>query len=135
MLKITQPNNQLCSLTCFLVFACSHQNIYLTHSRSGKKTQLNKLSELEYFKKTLTDRQLCSLICFFCNCLLKYVSKYLFNYCIWNQKNKTYLYELTELECSKTPSQISSSAHKHVFLYLHAQTNINTLLYWSYTKS
>ena len=29
--------------------------------------------------------------------------------------------ELNELECSKIPTQISSYAHKHVFLYLHAQ--------------
>ena len=26
---------------------------------------------------------------------------------------------------------MSSYAHIHVFLYLHAETNINTLLYWS----
>ena len=38
------------------------------------------------------------------------------------------LNELNELNCSKTPSQMSSYAHKRVFLYLHAQTSINTLL-------
>ena len=31
ILKITQPDNQLCSLICFLVFAFSHQNIFLSH--------------------------------------------------------------------------------------------------------
>ena len=31
MLKITQPDNQLCSLTCCFVFACSHRNIYFSH--------------------------------------------------------------------------------------------------------
>ena len=30
---------------------------------------------------------------------------------------------------------MSSYTQEHVFLYLHAQTNINTLLYWSFTKS
>ena len=44
-------------------------------------------------------------------------------------ENKIELNELIELEYSKTPSQMSSYAHKHVFLYLHAQTNIDTLLY------
>ena len=38
-----------------------------------------------------------------------------------SEKKKT---ELNELEYSKTPSQMSSYAYKHVFLYLHAQTNI-----------
>ena len=51
------------------------------------------------------------------------------------RKKKTELNELNELEYSKTPSQMTSYAHKHVFLYLHAQTNIDTLLYWSYIKS
>ena len=69
-----------------------------------------------------------------CICLLKHLSIYLLIYCIWNQKKKIKLSELNELKCSKTPSQMSSCAHKHVFLYLHAQTNINTLFYRSYTK-
>ena len=62
-----------------------------------------------------------------CICLLKHISKYLFIYRIWNQKKKTELNELNELECSKTPSMMSSYAHKHIFFYLHAQTNMNTL--------
>ena len=37
--------------------------------------------------------------------------------------------ELNELKCSKTPSQMSSYAQEYVFLYLHAQTNLNTFLY------
>ena len=45
------------------------------------------------------------------------------------------LNELNELKCSKTLSQMSSYAHKHVFFYLHAQTNLNTLLHWSYLIS
>ena len=36
MLKITQPDNQLCSLICFLVLKCSHQNIYLIKNQKKK---------------------------------------------------------------------------------------------------
>ena len=43
------------------------------------------------------------------------------------KERKTELNELSELECSKSPSQMSSFAHKDVFLYLHAQTNINAI--------
>ena len=48
---------------------------------------------------------------------------------------KTELNELNELESSKTPSQMSSYAHKHVFLYLHAQTCIKTFIHLSHFKS
>ena len=44
-------------------------------------------------------------------------------------EKKIRLNELNELEYTKTTSLISSYAHKHVFLYLLAQTNIKTLLY------
>ena len=88
---------------------------------------------MQILKNALTDEQLCSLTCLFI-CLLKQVWKYSFIYHIWNQKEQTELSELNELKCSKIPSQMSSCAHKHIFLYLHAQVNINTLLYWSYTK-
>jgi len=44
------------------------------------------------------------------------------------KKKKIEFNDLNEIECSKTPSQMSSYVHKHVFLYLHAQTNINPLL-------
>ena len=47
-IKIIQLDNQLCSLTRFLVFACSHQNIYLI--KNQKETELNEQSELEYLK-------------------------------------------------------------------------------------
>ena len=43
--------------------------------------------------------------------------------------------ELNELEYSKTPSQMSSSAHWHAFLYLHAQTCIKTFIHLSHFKS
>ena len=35
-------------------------------------------------------------------------------------EKKTELNELNELECFKTPSQMCSYAHRHVFLYLCA---------------
>ena len=44
-------------------------------------------------------------------------------------EKKSELNELIELEYSKTLSQISHDASKHVFLYLHAQTNFDTLIY------
>ena len=47
----------------------------------------------------------------------------------FKSEKQTELNELNELECSKTPSQMSRYAHYHVFLYLHAQTNINTLIF------
>ena len=50
-------------------------------------------------------------------------------------KKKIEVNELSELDYSKAPSTMSSYTQEHVFLYLHAQTNINTLFYWSYTKS
>ena len=75
-------------------------------------------------ENTFTDEQLRSLICFFVFAFLNmYQNIYSF---ITFEKKET---ELNELESSKTPSEMTSYAHKHVFLYLHAQTNINTLLY------
>ena len=95
----------------------------------------------------------------FCTSLLKHKSKYLFLYRIWNQKKKTELNELdeliysksltqkkklekktelnelSELEYWKTPSQMSSYAHWHAFLYLHAQTSIKTFIHFSDLKS
>ena len=53
----------------------------------------------------------------------------IYSFITFKIKKETELNELNELESSKTPSQMSSYAHKHVFLYLHAQTNINTLLF------
>ena len=57
ILKIDHIDNQLCSLTCFPVFACSdmYQNIYLFIAfKIKKKTELNELNELEY-SKTLSQ--------------------------------------------------------------------------------
>ena len=130
-----QPDNQLCSLTCFLVFACLNQNINLfILFKIREKAQAKWAKWARILENALTDEQLCSLTCFFI-CLLKQVWKYLFIYHIWNQKEQTELSELNELKCSKMPSKMSSCAHKHIFLYLHAQVNMNTFLYWSNTKS
>ena len=127
MLKNTLTDEQLCSLTCFLISAClnMYQNIYSFIAFKIRKKDWAKWAK---WARILIDM-------FSCNCLLRHISKYLFIYRIWNQKKKTKLNELNELECSKTPSQMSSYAHKHVFLYLHAQTNISTLLYCTYIKS
>ena len=103
MLKLTQPNNQLCSPTCIFVFECSHQNIYLS-------ILLNEQGD------------------FISACLNMYQNITSF-IAIEIEKKKTVLNELNERECSKTPSKMSSYAYKHVFLHMHAQTNINRLLY------
>ena len=44
-------------------------------------------------------------------------------------KKKIEVNELSELDYSKAPSTMSSYTQEHVFLHLHAQTIINTLLY------
>ena len=49
-LKITQPDNQLCLLTCFLVYACLNQNICSSVLKSEKKSKINELNELEFLK-------------------------------------------------------------------------------------
>ena len=59
----------------------------------------------------------------------------IYSFIVFEIRKNRQMSELNELKCSKTPSQMSSCAHKHVFfLYLHAQVNINTLLYCSYKK-
>ena len=47
---------------------------------------------------------------------------------VFKSEKQTELNELNELEHSKTPSKMSGYAEKHVFLYMHAQTNTNMLL-------
>ena len=118
------------------VFTCSdkHKNIHLSHWKLKKKTELNELSELEYCKTHLTDEQLCSLTCFLVfACSDKYQNIY--SFFRFKDRLRIELNELNELEYSKALSTTSSYTQEHVFLYLHAQTNINTFLYWSYTIS
>ena len=46
MFKIVQPDNQLGSLTCFIVFACSHQiSIYSSHKNQKKKWKIEIFSK------------------------------------------------------------------------------------------
>ena len=47
--------------------------------------------------------------------MLKTESNQIFIYRVYDKKK-----ELNKLEYSKTPSQMSSYAYKHVFLYKHA---------------
>ena len=67
------------------------------------------------------------------SCIYMLPSKHLF-IPLKIEKKKTELNELSELKCLKTPSQMNSYAHRYVFLYLHTQSNINTLLYWVLSK-
>ena len=118
-----------------LVFACSdmYKNIHLSHLKL-EKNYAKWAKWARILKNTLTNEQLCSLTNFFVfACSDKYQNIYsFFRYKI---RKKIELNELNELVYSKAPSTMSSYTKEHVFLYLHAQTNINTLLYWSYTKS
>ena len=109
-------------LPCSL-FTGSLQNIYPIKNQK-KKDKWAKWAKT--LKNTLTDDQLCSLICFFVSAFLHMYHNI---YSFITLKKKTELNELNELESSKTPSQMSSYAHKHVLLYLHAQTNINALFF------
>ena len=121
-------------LTDMLFCICMFKSKHLSVLKSEKKSKLNELNEQKYLKHPqrwaalLTDMLSCI-------CLLEHLSIYLLICHIWNQRKKTELSELNELECSKSPSHMSSYAYKLGFLYLHAQPNLDTLVYWSYTKS
>ena len=133
--KITQPDNQLCLPTCFLVFASLNQNIYsflhLSVLKSEKNEQAKWAKWARILKNNLTDEQLCSLICCLIFACLN-IYQYICSFIAFEIRKKS---ELSELKCSKSPLHMSSYAHKHVFLYLPAQLNLDTLLYWSYIKS
>ena len=83
------------------------------------RTEPNELTELKYSKSLF----LCSEI---------YQNIHLFHLKL---EKKTKLNELSKLEYWKTPSQMSSYAHWHAFLYLHAQTSIKTSIHFSDLKS
>ena len=81
--------DELCSLTCFLLSACSHHSIYLSIPLKIRKKDWAKWAKWgRILKNILTDEQLCSPDMLSCICLLKHISKYLFLYRIWNQKKK-----------------------------------------------
>ena len=51
ILKITHPDDQLCSLICSFICMLRHVSKYLSIPfKIRKKTELNELSELEYWK-------------------------------------------------------------------------------------
>ena len=110
------------------VFACSHQNIYLSIPFEIKNKDWAKLARVS----KNTHRCEAILSCFYVFAYLNIYQNINSFVAFESREKKT---ELNELQCSKTPSQMSSFAHKHVSVYLHAQTNKNTLLDWSYTKS
>ena len=64
--KIIQPDNQLCTLSCFLVFACLNQNIILfILFQIREKEQAKWAKWARILKNTLRDEQLRSLTYFF----------------------------------------------------------------------
>ena len=75
ILQNSLTGEQLCSLTCFLIFTCSHQNIYSSHQKYKNKDWTKWAKWARMLENTLTDEQWCSLICLFCICL--HVSEYL----------------------------------------------------------
>ena len=134
-LKYSKSLNQLCSLTCSCICMLRHVSKHLFIPFKIKKKDWAKWAKwARILKNTLTDEQLCSLTCFLVfACSDKYQNIY--SFFRFKIRKKIELNELNELEYSKAPSTMSSYTQEHVFLYLHAQTNINTLLYWSYLKS
>ena len=117
-----------------LVFACSdmYQNIYAIKNQKKDWAKWAKWARI--LNNTLTDEQPCLLTCFLAfACSDKYQNIY--SFFRFNIRKKIELNELDELEYSKAPSTMGSYTQEHDFLYLHAQTNITPLLYWSYTKS
>ena len=110
-----QPDNQLCSLTCFFVFACLNQNInlfilfWIREKEQAKRAKWARIFKTPSWMSSFAHSHV------FLIYLLKQVWKYLFINCIWNQKELTELSELNELKCSKTPKQMSTAAHKHFF--------------------
>ena len=134
-LKYSKSLNQLCSLICSCICMLRHVSKHLFIPFKIKKKDWAKWAKwARILKNTLTDEQLCSLTCFLVfACSDKYQNIY--SFFRFKIRKKIELNELNELDYSKAPSTMSSYTQEHVFLYLHAQTIINTLLYWSYTKS
>ena len=131
--------NQTTSYAHWHAFLYLHAHIKtficLSQLKSEKKTELNEHSELEYSKTPSQISSYAHWHAFLYFLTSTFIKMFIHSSHVKSEKKKTELNELSKLECSKTPSQMSSYAHKHVSLYLHAKTNINILLYWSYTKS
>ena len=127
---------QLAMLTNMLSCICMLKSKHLFISsfigfEIRKKEQAKWAKWARILKNNLTDEQLCSLICCLVFACLN-IYQYIYSFIAFEISKKS---ELSELKCSKSPLHMSSYAHKHVFLYLPAQPNLDTLLYWSYTKS
>ena len=134
-LKYSKSLNQLCSLTCSCICMLRHVSKHSFIPFKIRKKDWAKWAKwARILKNTLTDEQQCSLTCFLVfACSDKYQNIY--SFFRFKIRKKIELNELNELDYSKAASTMSSYTQEHVFLYLHARTIINTLLYWSCTKS
>ena len=94
-----------------------------------KKEQAKWAKWARILKNNLTDEQLCSLICCLVFACLN-IYQYICSFIAFEISKKS---ELSELKCSKSLNQMTSYAHWHAFLYLHAY--IKTIFYLSYFKS
>jgi len=126
-LKYSKSLNQLCSLTCSCICMLRHVSKHLFIPFKIKKKDWAKWAKwARILKNTLTDEQLCSLTCFLVfACSDKYQNIY--SFFRFKIRLRIELNELNKLEYSKAPSTMSSYTQEHA----HAQSNINTLLYWS----
>ena len=124
------PSFCLQSLQLFYLLDQIESNcIYWLHWKSEKnRTEPNELDELRYSKSLKQPAMLTDML----SCICMFKSKHL---SVLKSEKKSKLNELNELECPKTPSQMSNSAHWHAFLYLHAQTCIKTFIHLSHFKS
>ena len=104
--------------------------MYWLHWKSEKnRTEPNELDELKYSKSP--NRQTAMLTdVLFRILLLRHVSKHLI--ILFEISKKI---ELNELEYWKTLTQMSSYAHKYVFLYLHAHICTKTFINLSHLNS
>ena len=96
--------------------------MYWSHWKSEKnRTELNELDELDYSKAPSQMNSYAHIHTFLYlhaqTCFMHYVYISYWSHLKW-EKNRTELNELNELKYST--SQMSSYAHIHAFLYLHA---------------
>ena len=113
ILKNTLTEEHLCSLTCFFVSACfnMYQNINSFIAFEIRKKDWAKWAKwARILKNTLTEEHSCSLTCFFISAGF-YIYQILIHLSKFKLENKIEQNELSELECSKTPLQMSSYAH------------------------
>ena len=121
------PSSCLPSLQIFLFVRSNQEQLlcWLYWKSEKDRTEPYELDELKRSKSLQTTTDMLSCIS------MLTLNIYLFI----PFKRETELNELNELEYSKTPSQMSNSAHWHAFLYLHAKTCIKTFIHLSHFKS